>query len=122
MLNLKRIGTLSVVTLGMLSVGLVSGVAAQKARSYELSLNTATKVGSQVLTPGDYKLKLEGSNAVFTKEGNRQSDAATFTSPATLEAGNAKFEHTAIHAVLDAGQQRIVAIELEGSKNLLKLN
>jgi hypothetical protein len=122
MLNLKRIVTLSVVTLGMLSVGVVSGVAAQKAKSYQLSLDAPTKVGAQILTAGDYKLKLEGANAVFTKEGDRKSDTATFTAPATLEEGTAKFDHTAIHAVLDAGQLRITSIELEGSKNLLKLN
>ena len=118
MLNFKRIVTLSIVMLGLFSVGVVSGGAAEKARSYELSVNTATKVGTQVLTAGDYKLRLEGSNAVFTK----QSTQATFTAPAKLEAGNAKFGHTTIHLVQDAGQPRITSIELEGSKDLLNLD
>ena len=119
MLNLKRIVTPSAVMLGLLSVGLASaGAATGKARSYQLSLNTAMKVDSQVLAAGDYKLKLEGSNAIFTK----QSSKATFTVPAKLEAGNAKFDHTTILVDQDAGQSRITSIELGGGKDLLKLD
>lgn len=123
MLNLNRIFTLSGVMLGLLSVGVVSARgSAEKARSYELSLNTATKVGTQVLTAGDYKLRLEGANAVFTKQSDRQSSKATVTAPAKLEAGNEKFAYTVIHTVLDAGQPRIISIELKGGKDLLKLD
>jgi hypothetical protein len=119
MLNLKRIVIVSGVVLGFLSAGVVSAsAAAEKARSYELSLNTATKVGTQVLTAGDYKLRLEGSNAVFTNESSK----ATFTAPATLEPGNAKFEQTSIRTVQDAGEPRIISIGLRGGKDVLKLN
>jgi len=124
MLNLKRIVTPSVVMLGLFSVGIVSasGGTAEKTRSYEVSLNTSAKVGTQVLTPGDYKLRLEGANAVFTKQSKKEGDSATFTAPAKLEAGDEKFAYTAVHTVLDAGQPRIVSIELKGGKDLLKLN
>ena len=120
MLNLKRIFTLAVAMLGLLSVFGVSASAAsaEKARSYEFSLNSATKVGTQVLTPGDYKVKVEGSNAIFTKESSK----ATFTTPAKLEAGNEKFDRTTVHVVDDSGQPRIVSVELKGGKDLLKLN
>lgn len=120
MLNLKRIVTPCVVMLGLLSVGVISasGGTAEKARSYELSLNAATKVGTQVLRAGDYKVRLEGPNAVFTNK----SDKATFTAPAKLEAGNQKFDHTTMHFVQDGGQPRITSIELRGGKDLLKLD
>jgi hypothetical protein len=119
MLNLKRIVTLSGVMIGILSASLINANAAtEKARSYEVSLNAATKVGTQVLTPGDYKLKMEGANAVFTNENNK----ATFTVPAKLEAGNAKFDYTTINLTQDAGQPRITSIGLKGGNELLKLN
>jgi hypothetical protein len=120
MLNLKRIVTLSGVMIGMLSASLINANAAtEKARSYEVSLNAATKVGTQVLTAGDYKLKMEGANAVFTKENNNK---ATFTVPAKLEAGNTKFDYTTINLTQDAGQPRITSIGLKGGNELLKLN
>jgi hypothetical protein len=120
MLNLKRIFTLAVAMLGLLSVFVVtaSAASAEKARSYEFSVTSATKVGTQVLTPGDYKVKLDGSNAVFTKEGTK----ATFTAPAKLEAGSEKFDRTILHVVEDSGQPRIISVELKGGKDLLKLN
>jgi hypothetical protein len=123
MLNLKRILAMSTVALGLISAGIFSpiGRAAERARSYDLSVTTPVKVGTQMLAAGDYKITLEGSNAIFTKQVNRH-DKPTFTAPAKLEAGNAKFDHTTMHLVLDAGQQRISSIELKGSKDLLKLD
>jgi len=120
MLNLKRIMTPSGLILGLLSVGIfsVSAGAAQKSKSYEVSLNTAMKAGTQVLAAGDYKLRLEGLNAVFTKEGNK----ATFTIPAKVEAGDTKFDQTIILVDQNAGQPRITSIKLAGGKNVLKLN
>jgi hypothetical protein len=119
MLNLKRIVTLSTVMLGLLSVGLVSSSAAtEKAKSYELSLNGPTKLGTQVLNAGDYKVKVEGSSVVFTNESSK----ATFSAPATLQAGTAKFDRTAVITVQDAGEPRIVSIQLKGGKDVLKLN
>ena len=95
---------------------------AEKTRSYKVSLSTAAKLGTPVLTAGAYKLTLEGSNAVFTKQSNKQSNQATFTAPAKLEAGNEKFDYTAVHTVPDAGRPRIVSIALKGGKDLLKLD
>lgn len=121
MLNLKRILTSSMVTLGLLTAGLINASAAEKTKSYDLSFQSATKVGTQVLTPGDYKLHLDGANAVFTRRSNGQNKASV-TAPAKLEAGSAKFDHTTMHVVLDAGQPRISSIELKGSKDLVRLD
>ncbi len=119
MLNLKRIVILSSVMLGLLMVGVVgASAAAEKAKSYELTLNSPTKVGTQVLAAGDYKVKVEGSSVVFTNESSK----ATFTAQAALEAGSAKFERTAVHTVQDAGEPRIVSIDLKGGKDVLKLD
>ncbi len=60
---------------------------------------------------------MEGSSVVFN-----ESSKATLTAPAALEAGSAKFERTAVHTVQDAGEPRIVSIDLKGGKDVLKLN
>ncbi|MGA7410592.1 MAG: hypothetical protein WBW33_08900 [Bryobacteraceae bacterium] len=41
---------------------------------------------------------------------------------ATIEAGSAKFERTAVITVEDAGEPRMVPIRLKGGKDVLKLN
>jgi len=115
--NLKRFVP-ALAVLAVMLLASVAGIAAEKAKSYSFSVNTATKVGTQVLTPGDYKVKFEGSNAVFTKESTR----ASVTTPAKLESGNDTYDTTVVHKVDDSGQPRITAIELKGTKDLLKLN
>ncbi len=105
------------VVLGLSLAGGVSAKSAAKARSYEVQVSSTTKVGTQVLKPGDYKVKLDGSNAVFTKENTKESVSA----PATIVTGEEKFGSTVLHEVQDAGQSRVTSIELEGTKDLLKL-
>lgn len=120
MLNFKRILTMSSVILALLAIGSATSGAAEKSRSYDLSVTTAVKLGAQVLNVGDYKITLEGSNAVFTKKSNSHNKT-TFTVPAKLEAVNRRFDHTTMHLVMDAGQPRISSLELKGSKDLLRL-
>ena len=117
MLSPKRLIPILAVILA-LPLAYVSGAAAaEKVKSYSFSLSSPAKVGNQVLARGDYKVKLEGSNAVFTKETTK----ATVTAPAKLETANEKFGRTVIHQINDVGQPRIVAIELAGTNDLLKL-
>jgi len=117
MLSLKRFVPVLAVVL-LLSANLAGAAAAEKAKSYSFSLASAAKVGNQVLTRGDYKVKLEGANAIFTKENTR----ATVTAPGKLETGKEKFDRTIIHQINDAGQPRITSIELGGTNGLLKLD
>ncbi len=120
MLNLRRSFVFLAVLLGLLTVGIASanGGGKDKAKSYELTLGSATKVGNVVLKPGEYKFKLDGANAVFTKAG---SDA-TFTAPAKLETGTESFSKTLIHQVQDGAQSRIISIALKGTQNTLKFD
>ena len=53
----------SLLTLGALTLATV-GLAA--AKSYDIDLPTNAKAGAVELKPGEYKLKLEGSQAVLT--------------------------------------------------------
>jgi hypothetical protein len=118
MLNLKRSSVCIAILLGLLAGGIASAKGGGKAKNYEITVSSATKVGAVVLKPGDYKLKVEGANAVFTKEG---SDA-TFTAPAKIEEGKEMFDRTLVHQVQDGGQSRIISIALKGTQSLLKFD
>lgn len=120
MLNLKKSVVFFAALLGLLSVGIASanGGGKEKAKTYEISVRSATKVGTVVLKPGDYKVKVEGANAIFSKEDSN----TTLTTPSTLETVNDHFAQTILHQVQDGDQPRIVAIELKGTQSLLKFD
>jgi hypothetical protein len=120
MLNLRRSFVFFAVLLGLLTVGIASanGGGKEKAKNYEITVGSPTRVGTVVLKPGDYKFKVEGSNAIFTKSG---SDT-TFTTPAKIETGTENFDRTMIHQIQDGGQARIISIVLKGTQNTLKFD
>lgn len=120
MLNLKRSVVFFAAVLGMFSVGMASanGGGKEKAKSYEVSVRSATKVGTVVLKAGDYKLKVEGADVIFTKQGDR----TTFTTPGKLETVSSHFDRTSLHQVQEGNQTRIVSIELKGTQSLLKFD
>ncbi len=117
--NLKRAWIFAAL-LGLLCVGIASAADASKGKpkSYGITIGSATKVGSVVLTPGEYKFKVEGDNATFKNEGSGK----TFTTPAKLETGKEEFDQTMLHQVKEEGQNRIVSIELKGTQTLLKFD
>ena len=106
--------------LGVFCMGIASADngAKNKSKAYEITIASATKVGTVVLTPGDYKLKMDGETATFKKDGTGK----IFTAVAKLEAGKEDFDQTMIYQVQDGGQNRIIAIELKGTQTLLKFN
>jgi len=117
MLNLKRSLVLFAVLLGLLTAGIVSAKGS-KVKSYEITISSAMKVGTVVLAPGEYKFKLDGSNAVFVK--SRGGD--TFTTPAKIEDGEDNYGRTVLRTVQDGDQTRIIGIALKGTKSMMKFN
>ena len=93
-----------------------SAVAFAGAKTYDLSLSSATAAGSVQLAPGEYKLKVEGSNAIFTGTQNHQS----FTVPVKIENGNEKYNLTSMDTTGEGGTVKITSIELGGSKTKLE--
>jgi lipopolysaccharide export system protein LptA len=81
-------------------------------KSYDVVLTSPSKAGSVQLAPGEYKVKVEGSNAVFTDERTR----ASFTVPVTVENSNTKFNSTTLDATTQGNSSQITSIELGGSK------
>jgi hypothetical protein len=120
MLKLKNSIVFFAAVLALLFVGVASanGGGKDKAKNYEISVRSATKVGSVVLKPGDYRIKVEGSNAIFSKEDS----STTFTTPGKLETVSSHFDKTILHQVQDGDQARITSIELKGTQSLLKFD
>lgn len=88
------------------------------AKSYDIVIGNPTTVANVALKPGEYRLKLEGSNAIFTDVDNGKQYSAPFKS------GNAarKFDVTAVDAQKKADTDRIQSIELGGTSTILQFS
>jgi hypothetical protein len=80
------------------------------------TLQAPAKAGSVELQPGQYRVKLEGSQAVFTDAHNK-----SFTVPATVENGYKKFGYTSVETANHDGMDTIQAIDLGDSNTRAKL-
>jgi hypothetical protein len=104
--SLLMVGALAVASLNIAS-----------AKSYEIVLNGPAKAGATELKAGEYKIKIEGSQAVFTDE----ESAKSFTIPVQVENGGRKFRYTSVETTDQDGIERIHAIELGGSTTRVTL-
>jgi len=108
---MKKLALVGVLALSCLSIA--------SAKSYELTLAGPTKAGNVQLKPGQYRLKIDGSNAVFTDVENQKS----FTVPVKLEnTGKKKFDQTRVDATKDNGTDVIQDIELGGSNTKVEFS
>lgn len=103
----------------LLIVGAVtlSSLGIASAKSYNILLDAPAKAGATELKPGEYKLKVEGSQAVFT---NAESDKS-FSVPVKVENSNKKFDNTQVESTSQNGVDSIHAIDLGGSNTRLAL-
>jgi len=92
---------------GLLAVGL----SAAASRSCEIFLPAPTQAGSVLLQPGQYRVSVDGSEAVFQEVRSARS----FRTAVTVEDSPAEFEKTRILTSKNAGPRRVDAIEIEGS-------
>ena len=93
----------------------LAGIA--NAKSYDIILATPTKAGSVQLAKGEYSLKVQGGNAIFTnvETGKR------FTTAVKVEDAGTKFNVTAVISDTKGGDNRITSVELGGSSTKLEL-
>ena len=94
----------------------VSTAALASAKTYQITIEAPAKAGSVELQPGQYKLKVEGSQAVFTDSRDK-----SFTVPATVASVDKKFSYTLVETAKQGGMDTIQAIDLGDSKTQLKL-
>jgi hypothetical protein len=79
-------------------------------KTYDITISKAAKAGSIELAPGEYQLKVEGTNAVFTDRHHK-----SFTTAIKVEAAPKKFQFTAVDSS-DAGAADLIhSITLAGS-------
>jgi hypothetical protein len=82
------------------------------AKSYTFNLSDPVRAGSAQLTPGEYKLKVDGEQVVLIdKTGKRIGTTAK------VETADRKFNQTAISTTKVDGANRILWIQLGGSAN-----
>jgi hypothetical protein len=72
-------------------------------------------VGTAKLPAGDYTLKVEGANAVFTNVDSNKS----VTTPVKIETVDKKFASTSVESTQDGDTQHVTDIELGGSNTKL---
>jgi hypothetical protein len=94
----------------------MSTVALASAKTYSITIQAPAKAGAVELQPGQYKLKVEGGQAVFTDSHNK-----SFTVPARVENVDRKFSYTSIESASQGGTDTIQAIDLGDSNTQVKL-
>jgi hypothetical protein len=105
MKSLLMVGVLALFTLSLAS-----------AKTYEITLSSASKVGNTQLAAGSYKLKVDGTTATFTNVDTSKQ----VTAPVKVDTGDKKYEVTAIDSSKSGDVEQINAIELGGSKTKLE--
>jgi len=85
-------------------------------KSYQVVFTSTAKIGSVKLAPGEYTVKVDGANAVFTNNQNSKS----VTAPVKVETGSKKFQYTAVDSTKDGDAENVKAIELGGTTTTLE--
>jgi len=93
----------------------LAGIA--NAKSYTITLSAPTRAGSIRLAAGEYSMKLQDSNAIFTNVQNRK----TFTIAVKTETGDKKFDVTAVVTDSKDGDSYLTSVELGGSHTKIEL-
>jgi hypothetical protein len=93
----------------------LSSVAVLSAKSYDILLSSPSIAGTMQLPKGEYKVKVEGTNAIFTSVDNGKK----FTAPVKVSTAAKKFQETAVEATDQNGTSKIKAIDLGGSTTQL---
>jgi hypothetical protein len=93
----------------------LSSLTVVSAKTYEIILSAPAKAGSVTLKAGQYKLKVEGTNATFTEVNSSKS----FTTPVKVDTNDKKYEDTRVQSKKDGTVDTIQEIDLGGSKTKL---
>jgi hypothetical protein len=95
----------------------LSSMSIASAKSYDITLTAPAKAGATELKPGQYKLKVEGSQAVLTDEQTSKS----FSIAVTMGHSDKKFDFTSVETTSKDGMDNIQAIDLGGSNTRLEV-
>jgi hypothetical protein len=110
-------GNLTMTTKSLLLIATLALAGIANAKSYDITLSTPVKAGSIQLDAGEYSLKVQGSNAIFT---NVQTGKRV-TAAVKAETAEKKFDMTAVILDTKDGDSHIMSVELGGSSTKLEL-
>ncbi len=95
----------------------ILGLSLASAKSYEISVDSVSKVGDVQLQPGSYKVTLDGSKVKFTNQDSGKSVEATGT---VENNGKSKFDATALETEQNNGVTTVHEIDLGGTRTDIK--
>ena len=96
-------------------LGVSVAYANKGSKSYDVTIPQTMTVVSNVLQPGDYKLRVEGTTAYFTNENTRN----TIQVPVVVGTTEKKVSATEVEmATQPNGGERLTEIRLHGSVKL----
>jgi len=84
------------------------------AKTYNFRLSERSQVCTAQLKPGEYSLKVDGSQVILKDNMGHQIDVL-----ATAQDGERKFEQTAVVLTKVDGTNRIQSVQLGGSKTTI---
>jgi hypothetical protein len=87
-------------------------------KAYDVIFASPATVAGVKLPAGQYTVKVNGANAVFTNASNSKSVSA----PVKVETGSKKFQYTAVDSSKEGDGERVNAIELGGSTTKLEFS
>ena len=111
---MKKSLVLAVLSLGVMLSLASTSFAGQK--SYDVIFSSPATVSGVKLAAGEYKVKVDGANAIFTDSKNFKS----VSTAVKVDTGTKKFQFTAVDATKEAGVDKVNAIELGGSTTKLE--
>jgi hypothetical protein len=94
----------------------LSGLCFAGQKSYDVIFSSPAKVSGVQLKAGEYKVKVEGANAVFTDSQSKSVSAPV----KVVENGAKKYQHTAVDASKEGTVDTVNSIEFGGSTTKLE--
>jgi phosphoribosylformylglycinamidine (FGAM) synthase-like amidotransferase family enzyme len=89
---------------------LLSFVALGSAKSWSIVVDSNTKAGNVALPAGNYNVKIDNNQALFTSETGKK-----FTVPVKVQNGSTKYDETAVRTAKQGDANVIQAIDLSGT-------
>ena len=93
----------------------LSSLAMAGPKSYAIRFDNPVMAGNVQLQAGEYKVKVEGGNAIFTNVDNQKQ----FTAPVKTETAPQKFDATATETKKLGNNEQLEYIEIGGSNTKL---
>ncbi len=94
----------------------ISTLSLASAKTYEITLSSASKAGNVELKAGQYRLKVDGTNATFIN----METAKPLSTTVKVVNTDKKFDTTTVDASKEGGTDVIKDIELGGSKTKIE--